>query len=510
MKNLFATLKQKKVWIPLSIVIFLFFGIAACAYFLSRVFTSSAGETPDLRMSDIIVASIDPEKRHHLQRAEVSYFEAEKYVSLRDYRKAHDYFSESTAEWERATGKDSPVACTMAIRQAQFESKHRKWDEAEFVLRRALANLPPGARSDELTFRVNRWLGYVLQCHRKYKDAIQTFAANVQLGDRLDKSRHLTNAANRSVALKALSSCYVAAGQYDNATNTANELMAIAKLQPDSKNLQAESWIEVGRIKGYAKNYVDAIDSYNKALSLDPKCIEALRARGTAYNELKQYRNAISDFSILLKLNDRDENAYEWRAYDYELNGEKEKAIDDLTLAIKIGGSDQSPYDNRARLYAELGRYKEAIADYGLSIEQSESPWAYMYRAQAYEKLNQHKEAIQDYSKAIEFKYFVAHPNHPDNDKTVSANYKTMGALVYARRAKCYDALGDKGLAAADRARSVKLDQTKPAGRYMGGEDTAQKSGGKSEIRAEGKSQGLKGANYENVPGDKVEDNSSE
>jgi tetratricopeptide (TPR) repeat protein len=460
MQNVIDTLKQKRIWIPLSIFVVLFFSIAACAFLLSRNLLETPEDTTALPFNEIMVASLDPDKRKHLSKAEFAYFDAEKYAAQKKYARARESFADAADEFTAAMGVASPAVSVILIRQAEFESKFGRLDDAEATLRKALANLPQGNKGAQLTFTANRWLGYVLQQHQKYSEAIPIFVANVSLGQHLDQSKHSSTEQNRRTALSALASCYIAAKQYDKASKTSQDLLALVQKQPDNKERTTEAWIELGKIQTYQGKYSEAIEYYNKALAVDPKCIEAFRMRGTAYSEMNQPQKAISEFTIIIQIDAKDINAYEWRAYVYELNGDKYKAIDDLTTAIKLKADDDYVYDSRARLLAGVGRYKEAIADYSASIDLDDNPWTYMYRGQAYDQLGQHQDAIADYTKALESSYFVKHPNRTAG--STPAKEKTVGAMVYEKRAKCYQALGQLDLAEADRTKSAQLDAAKP------------------------------------------------
>jgi len=478
MKSALQTLKLKKVWIPLAIFFVFFLIVVATTYFLSQRISEVFDETNDLPLNDIVLAAIDPEKNKHLMKAEVAFFEAEKYDAQRKYLLASERMGEAADSFAAATDTSSPLVCIVLIRQASMEIKADKLDQAEATLQRALAGLPKGEKSTGLTFTVNRWLGYALQQHCKYRQAIQVFTSNIALGVRLDQSKHLSDEPNHRMALSGLSKCYIEAKEYDNASKSARELLDLVQKLPGRKDLVTDAWIELGRIKKGTKKYSQAIDFYDKALAVDSKCIEAYRARGIAFNEMKQYSRSISDFSLCINLNNADQNAYVWRAYEYELNGERDKAIGDLTAATKLDSADESVYDSRARLLALAGRYKEAIADYGQSLELDENGWTYLYRAQAYDQLGQQEEAIADYTRALQDKYFSRAPNTTAGDKSaadiagapktaaagkgVVKTEITMAALVYVRRAKCYERLGKSGLAAADRARSKELDSAKP------------------------------------------------
>ncbi len=92
-----------------------------------------------------------------------------------------------------------------------------------------------------------------------------------------------------------------------------------------------------GMLENKKERYEKAIESFNKAIQLDPDYnkFNVLLNRGVSYLELKEY----------------------------------DKAEEDLNKAIKSGPEKASAYHSRGRIYYELGDYDQAIRDFNKSIE---------------------------------------------------------------------------------------------------------------------------------------------
>lgn len=85
-----------------------------------------------------------------------------------------------------------------------------------------------------------------------------------------------------------------------------------------------------------ASSYSEAIDFYDKAISLESKGIYNIDVvyynRGMAYYKIEDYQHAIGDLSIAIDLNPR-KLYYENRAMVYQLMGNIEKAAADTIQA---------------------------------------------------------------------------------------------------------------------------------------------------------------------------------
>ena len=68
-----------------------------------------------------------------------------------------------------------------------------------------------------------------------------------------------------------------------------------------------------------AKDYLQAIKDFDKAIQINPDLSEAYNNRGGAYYQLEHYNRAVEDFSNATKLNPDDISVYYNRGYTYEI-----------------------------------------------------------------------------------------------------------------------------------------------------------------------------------------------
>lgn len=130
-----------------------------------------------------------------------------------------------------------------------------------------------------------------------------------------------------------------------------------------------EQWLTLGQAHYLAREYEQAIFTYNRAIQLDLTYVKAYYNRGHAYCQLKEYERAIADYDRVVQLNP--------------------------TYPIV--------YFNRGQAYASLKQYRQAIADYSSVLQRV--PWlieAYISRGDAYRALGEYEQALGDYDWAAQ------------------------------------------------------------------------------------------------------------
>ena len=65
----------------------------------------------------------------------------------------------------------------------------------------------------------------------------------------------------------------------------------------------AADWYQQGNEMFEKKDYNGAIDSYNRAIQMDPKYADAFSRRGNAKQRLQDYAGALADFSASIAIN---------------------------------------------------------------------------------------------------------------------------------------------------------------------------------------------------------------
>ncbi|MFZ3056775.1 MAG: tetratricopeptide repeat protein [Smithella sp.] len=151
--------------------------------------------------------------------------------------------------------------------------------------------------------------------------------------------------------------------------------------------------------------YQLAFEDYNQAIRLQPDYAEAYYNRGAAYSKFGQHQLAIEDFNKAIALNPNYTKAHNNRGITYGKLGQYQRAIEDFNKAISLDHNNTKLYNNRGFAYAKLGQYQRAIEDYNEAIRlKPDYALAYNNRGFAYAKLGLHQRAIEDYETALRLK----------------------------------------------------------------------------------------------------------
>jgi len=178
----------------------------------------------------------------------------------------------------------------------------------------------------------------------------------------------------------------------------------------------------------------DSVKRCSDALSRNPNNVSALLRRGMSYWHLEEHARACVDLERALALSPSMAPATIYRILGecYAGDNKPEKAIAVLTKAIKMEGGVSLLYLRRAQAYAQAEKFVEAVKDADQVVALNpKQHWALELRARLNMNARHYEDAVRDYSLCIK----VA-PREPTD---------------YAERAKAYEVLGKKSLAAADR-----------------------------------------------------------
>ena len=253
-----------------------------------------------------------------------------------------------------------------------------------------------------------------------------------------------------------------------------------------------------------------ALESFSKAIELDPTSAKYFNARGIVYRLLNEYDLALKDYDKAISLDPTIPHTFVNRASVFLKRKNHTAALKDLDEAIRLDKSIDTAYNNRANTYAELKEYEKAVADYSQAIllspksayyygrgrlhilqgrfESSVSDNteairldpadsnAYMNRAVAYSRLNKTSLALADVRKAAELqpesvhiRYNLAYVLYRQGEYSAAigeAN-KVMAAAPkwdapYKLRANAYAKLGNAAKAKADTETAARLGSGSP------------------------------------------------
>ncbi|WP_310488378.1 tetratricopeptide repeat protein [Chamaesiphon sp. VAR_69_metabat_338] len=253
-----------------------------------------------------------------------------------------------------------------------------------------------------------------------------------------------------------------------------------------------------------------AIVAYDRALGLDPECVDAYCGRGNARRFVGDYPGSEADFELAICLDPDCGLAYIGRglavcfgepspldpnadfelgkkllasptsAIEYVMRGTAKAqlndpvpAIADYDLAIAMNPRLLLAYNNRGNLYQYLGDSERALADFSKVLEiDSRSAIAYNNRAIIYTQHGQFSAAVADYLRAIELQPdFVSAYNNLGNNYCQMAKYAEAiasytkaieldanFAVAYSNRANIYRVRDEIEPALADYNRAIELD----------------------------------------------------
>jgi tetratricopeptide (TPR) repeat protein len=213
--------------------------------------------------------------------------------------------------------------------------------------------------------------------------------------------------------------------------------------------------------KSELENKKKKIANYDRAISINPKNVNAYINRGVAKHELGNKQAAIADFDRAISIAPKNAMAsYNRGVVKYQL-GKKQEAITDFDRAISLDPKNAMSYYNRGLTKYKLGNKQEAIADYDIAISiNPKNTIAYNSRGNAKSALGNKQAAIADYDRAISIdpKYAMAYNNRGFSKYELGKNQE---AIADYNRAIYIDPKNAKAYNNRDIAKSAVLENKK-------------------------------------------------
>ena len=145
---------------------------------------------------------------------------------------------------------------------------------------------------------------------------------------------------------------YFSQKEYDDARENFNDAIRI-----DEKFGEAYYWL--GQVENFQANYQEAINQYDKAVSLGYISERLYNNRGYAKYQLKLYEDAIKDFDINIEKYPAFPNSYRWRGESYYNLGEYEKAKVDFEKFLE---NEKNPNEETKKYYEDkIDKCQKAI-----------------------------------------------------------------------------------------------------------------------------------------------------
>jgi len=237
----------------------------------------------------------------------------------------------------------------------------------------------------------------------------------------------------------------------------------------DSKNdiIEARKWLARGVAHGKDGNLDQSIESFTKAIDLNPRLDQAFCNRGIAWQKKGDTVKALADFEKALELNPGNTKASHYRTLLMDKTdgkaataktgshlkaeewfeeglakskgGDYSQAIADFTVALDIAPEYTDAYIQRGIAWDKQEDFDRAIPDYDQALNlDPDAEKVYIYRGIAWDKKGDYDQAIADYNEALK--------RTPDNAK------------VLKYRGFAWDKKGDYTQAIEDYTKAIELD----------------------------------------------------
>ena len=125
------------------------------------------------------------------------------------------------------------------------------------------------------------------------------------------------------------------------------------------------SWHNRGSLlRDGLRNLPEAIESYDRALAINPNFYHAWRDRGIALSQNQQHKKALESFKKALSIKPNDYQSWVGRGIALSSLGKIEEAISVFDRAVEIQPNDPFVWMNRGAVLENAGRYSEACDAY--------------------------------------------------------------------------------------------------------------------------------------------------
>jgi tetratricopeptide (TPR) repeat protein len=149
--------------------------------------------------------------------------------------------------------------------------------------------------------------------------------------------------------------------------------------------------------------YYKAIESYEVALSINPKFSSAWYNMGNAYSSLGIITRAIENYKQAISFNRKDTYALYNLANSLEQIGLYKDAIETFTKVLQLDSNHYESFFGRGNSYYQTEEYRLALKDYNSALAlYSDNSEMWYAKADAEYNLGRISECITSYTKVLE------------------------------------------------------------------------------------------------------------
>ncbi|GES82220.1 kinase-like domain-containing protein [Rhizophagus clarus] len=174
-------------------------------------------------------------------------------------------------------------------------------------------------------------------------------------------------------------------------------------IEKNSKNINnINALLLKGMIHYSLYSYNDALDDFNRTLSISPNNVSAIICRGIVYKALKQYDKSLIDLDKSLEIASDSAVALTYRGATYKILRKYNETFSDINKSLEIKPDATFVLIYRGETYRMLKKYDEALLDLNRSLElEPDNDKALSIRGATYNNLKKYDDALSDFNESL-------------------------------------------------------------------------------------------------------------
>jgi tetratricopeptide (TPR) repeat protein len=168
------------------------------------------------------------------------------------------------------------------------------------------------------------------------------------------------------------------------------------------ENLKPYDWVNKGAAFRFLGKHQNAIECYDKALSINPHYYMAWFGKGVAFNKLGKNKESLECIDKALDINSRDDGSWNSKGVALLELGRPDEALGCFDKALKINPRNEIAWRNKGNALDSLKRPHEALTCYdsALRIDQR-SPQAWFDKGLTFKNVGDLQKALECIDNAL-------------------------------------------------------------------------------------------------------------
>lgn len=165
---------------------------------------------------------------------------------------------------------------------------------------------------------------------------------------------------------------------------------------------RAEAWVHRGDALARGGEFEQALESWDRALALEPDLVRALRAKAVTRGGVGDYEAALRGLDRVVALEPSNAYNHILRGEHHRMAGHPDEAIRDLDEGLRLDPSSDFGWASRGTAHFSRGELADALADLNRALDLKPAyAWALVRRARVWRDLGDPERRMADLDRAV-------------------------------------------------------------------------------------------------------------